>query len=268
MDNLNGGLAFIFQDAFDCVYDNLKASIRDDDKPAKRSKLFVDIVQQKNMADLAIDKLSSSAIALIDQQAAHVQDHAANVYITGMTLVADCVQVILKQLDAIDANMDDFIRLEESRSIVKASVLAANAGLKGIFYLMDTTDPQGDPAPRLMSIASASSAVFRRLSTAFITPPQQRRSSVASAGASKSVPSSPTPVYRTPNYVRNSISASCPTTMPAMANFNAFHANSFESHRLDAIPPTPAYEEPDPFDNSFSQIGGGFQAAPPSRIAV
>ncbi|SMY20899.1 unnamed protein product [Zymoseptoria tritici ST99CH_1A5] len=273
MDNLNGGLAFIFQDAFDKVYDNLKNSIRDEDRQANRSKLFVDITMQKNMADMAIDKLSASAIVLISTQPAHVQEQAANVYITGMTLIADCVQVVIKQLDNIEANIDDFIRLEESRNVVKASVVAANAGLKGIFYLMDTTNPQSDSAPRSQSIASTGSSMFRRLSNAFGAPAQQQipklNFSNVQAPATKSTPPSPSPVYRTPNYVRNSISAGCPTTMPAMANFNAFHANSFESHKLGAIPPTPAYEEADPFDVSVSPTMGAFQAVPyNSQVAV
>jgi hypothetical protein len=263
MDNLNGGLAFVFQDAFDSVYDNLKNSMREDDKQSNRSKLFADITTQKNTADMAIDKLSASALVLISQQANHIQDQVANVYITGMTLVADCVQIVLKQLETVEANMEDFIRLEESRNMVKASVVAANAGLKGIFNLMDTTDPRGDSVPRSQSITSASSSMFRRLSNAFGSPSQtqqashKRRSSVAAAGA---LNGSPEPVYRMPNYVRDSISASCPTTMPVMANFSAFNANSFQSHKLDTIPPTPAYEEADPFDNSFAPMTGGFEA--------
>lgn len=258
MDNLNGGLAYIHQDAFENVYNNLKDSMREDDK-ADRSKLYVDIAMQKTMAEMAVDKLSNSAIALINQQPAHVQDQAANVYITGLTLVADCVEVVIKQLNSIDTKMDDFIRLEESWNTVKGSAIACNAGLKGVFYLMDTTDPQGDKVVPSSSIASAGSAMFRRLSTAFQSPPPPppktlRSSSVATVGASNGS-MSPSPVYRTPNYLRGSVSHGCPTSMPAANNFqafnaNAFNTNGFKSHSLDAIPPTPAYEETDPFDNS------------------
>jgi hypothetical protein len=258
MDNLNGGLAYIHQDAFENVYKNLKDSMREEDK-ADRSKLYVDIAMQKNMAEMAVDKLSNSAIALINQQPAEVQDQAANVYITGLTLVADCVEVVIKQLNSVDAKMDDFIRLEESWNTVKGSAIACNAGLKGVFYLMDTTDPQGDKVAPPSSIASAGSAMFRRLSTAFQSPPPPppkalRSSSVATVGAS-SGSMSPAPVYRTPNYLRSSVSHGCPTSMPVANNSQAFNANSFnlngfKSHSLATIPPTPAYEETDPFDNS------------------
>lgn len=255
MDNLNGGLAYIHQDAFENVYNNLKDSMREDDK-TDRSKLYVDITMQKNMAEMAVDKLSNSAIALIHQQPAHVQDQAANVYITGFTLVADCVEVVIKQLNSIDAKMDDLSRLEDSWNTVKCSAIASNAGLKGVFYLMDTTDPQGDKVAPTSSIASAGSAMFRRLSTAFQYPPPPlpktpRSSSVATAGAS-SGPVSPSPVYRTPNYLRGSVSNGCPTTMN---NFQAFNSNSFNCNgsrapTLATIPPTPAFEETDPFDTS------------------
>lgn len=258
MDNLNSGLAYIHQDAFENVYIKLKDSMREDHE-ADRSKLYVDITMQKNMAEMAVDKLSNSAIALIHQQPAHVQDQAANVYITGFTLVADCVEVVIKQLNSIDAKIDDFIRLEDSWNTVKGSAIAANAGLKGIFYLMDTTDPQGDKVASSNSIASAGSAMFRRLSTAFQSPPPPppktpRSQSIATVGASNGS-FSPAPVYRTPDYLRNSVSHGCPTSMPAMNNFQAFNANSFnlngfQSHTLATIPPTPAYEETDPFDNS------------------
>ncbi|KAI5360401.1 hypothetical protein Slin15195_G083250 [Septoria linicola] len=264
MDNLNGGMAYIHQDAFLNVYNNLKNAMRDQEsQQADKPKLYVDITMQKHMAEMAIDKLCNSAIALINQQpAAMAQDQAAHVFITGVTLIADCVEVVIKQLDSVDQKMDDFIRLEESWNMVKASVIAANAGLKGVYYMLDTHEPC--EAPRSLSIASASSSVFRRLSTAFqgsqspapSTP--TRHSSTASAGAAS------TPVYRTPTYVRNSVSAGCPTSMPSAINAAAFNANSFNSnnfnnnpfsnsfqaHKLSTIPPTPHSEEHDPFDTA------------------
>ncbi|CAK1360382.1 hypothetical protein CB0940_06439 [Cercospora beticola] len=263
MDNLNGGMAFIHQDAFRNVYNNIKDSMRDEStKAADKSKLYVDITMQKNMAAMAIEKLCNSAIALINQQpAAQAQDQAANVFVTGATLIADCIEVVIKQLDTIDQKMDDFIRLEESWNIVKASVVSANAGLKGVYYMLDAPEPQ--ETTRSPSIASAGSSVFRRLSTAFqgshSPAPGTRASSIASAGAA------PSSTYRTPAYVRNSISAGCPTSMPSNTNSAAFNLNSFNSngssfnsnafdrnifkaHKLSTIPPTPHSEELDPFD--------------------
>ncbi|EME76933.1 uncharacterized protein MYCFIDRAFT_85335 [Pseudocercospora fijiensis CIRAD86] len=254
MDNLNGGLAYIHQDAFQKVYDNLRNATRDDDKQAEKSKLYVDISQQKQMTEMAIDKLCNSAVALIHQQAPNVRDQVANVFITGVTLVADCVEVVIQQLDLMDNKMDDFIRLEESWNIVKASIIAATAGLKGVFYMLDTNDQQGEKPQRSSSIASAGSGVFRRLSTVFTSaaPASSRSSSIASAGAPQSRGSigggSSAPVYRTPTYVRNSVSAGCPTSIPSAINNSAFSSN-FEAHKLSTIPPTPAFDEDlDPFD--------------------
>lgn len=259
LDNLNGALAFMHQDAFQNVYDNLKNSMRDEDKQADRSKLYVDITMQKNKAEMAIDKFSNSAIALINQTPAHAQDQAANVYITGITLVADCAEVVFKQFETIEQKMDDFIRLEEACNTVKASVLAANAGLKGVFYMLDATDPQGEKNNSNMSISSATTGLFRRVSNAFQSqsPPSSRSVSIASAAcAPRGSISGPIPVYRTPNFVRNSVSAGCPTSMPinmpaVNSNFDSHSFNRFQSHKLSTIPPTPAYEEDmDPFDTT------------------
>jgi hypothetical protein len=258
LDNLNAGLAYVHQDAFKNVYDNFKNNRRDSDDTSDRSKLYVDITMQKNMADLAIDKMTSSAIALISQQPEAAQEPAANAWITGTTFIADCMEVSLRQMDTFDQKLNDFIRLEESWNTVRASVVRAVSGMKGVFRLMDPTDPQDSqkPSPRSSSIASASSAVFRKLSNAFAAnggPPtaHSRTSSVVSANSfprSSSV-SSMGPVYRTPNYVRNSVSAGCPTSLPS--------GSDFERHKLSMIPPTPAVDsddQPDPFDTSVPPV--------------
>ncbi|KAK3696192.1 hypothetical protein LTR37_018094 [Vermiconidia calcicola] len=259
MDNLNAGLAYVHQDAFKNVYDNLKDNARDSDKEGDRSKLFVDIAMQKNMADMAIDKMTSSALTLINQQQEKMQEGAANVWITGTTIVADCMEVTIRQMDMIEDKLDDFIRLEESYTTVKASVVCAVTGLKGVFHFMDPTNPQDfqKPSTRNSSIASAGGAMFRRLSSAFVAPTasSSRSSSTASTPSvhqrSGSV-SSTGPVYRTPNYVRNSVSAGCPTSLPPQFNNNSF----FERHKLSMIPPTPAAvsDEQDPFDISVPPV--------------
>ena len=258
LDNLNAGLAYVHQDAFNNVYETLKEHARAEDGKTDESKLYVDITMQKNMADMAIDKMSSSALALINQQPASVQELTANVWITGTTLVADSMEVALQELDDLENKLDDFIRLEESWSTVKASVVCAVTGLKGVFRLMDpNTSPceSEKSSPRNSSIVSASGAVFRKLSSAFAGPSTHSRSSSISS-TMPSVPvgtransiSSMGPVYRTPNYMRNSVSAGCPTSLPSNVV-----ASDFEAHKLSMIPPTPAAmadEQPDPFDNS------------------
>lgn len=262
MDSLNAGLAHIHEDAFKTVFDNLKDSKREGNADADKSKLYVDITMQKTMADMAIDKTSSSAIGLISSQPEEVQDCAASVWITGATIVADALEVALREMESLEYKMDDFIRLEESWNTVKASVMCAVMGLKGVFSLMNPSSPNSPDktSSRSASVVSASSAVLRRLSTAFTggsTPPDSRHTSGASTTAASanfsnftrnsSVSSLGSPVYRTPNYVRNSISSGCPTSMPPGTNW--------DTHKLSRIPPTPAFEEPaDPFDTGVPPI--------------
>ncbi|RMY46882.1 hypothetical protein D0865_09008 [Hortaea werneckii] len=256
MDNLNAGLAYVHEDAFKAVYDNLKEKMRDEDSEGIKSKLHVDIAMQKNKADMAIDKMAGSAIGLIQMQPEHVQDTAANVWITGVSIVADAMEIALREMDSLEYKLDDFIRMEESWNTVKASVVGSITG-----------SPQGErTSPRSASIASAGSAVFRRLSNAFTytnTPsqPSSRQASIASTSSlpssnmnanfanfarNNSISSQNGPVYRTPNYVRNSISNGCPTSMPA-------NNSNWGFHKLTMVPPTPAYEEEaDPFDTSVA----------------
>jgi hypothetical protein len=270
MDNLNAGLAYVHQDAFQKVYEGLKSSMKEEgdgeaSPESKKARLYVDMTMQRNIADLAIDKMTNSAVALINNQSETFQESAANVWITGATIIADCIEITLKEMQSLDTKMTDFIRVEESWSAVKASIVSAVTGLKGVFWLMDTSHPSSSPdvkpttAPRSASIASAGAGMFRRLSTAFASgtpsapsPATSRSSSIASQAAlnlqahranSVASASSSMPVYKTPNYVRNSISTGCPTSMPA--NFEAFRRN------LSTIPPTPAQDdEMDPFDTS------------------
>lgn len=270
MDNLNAGLAYVHQDAFQKVYEELKSSMKEEgdgeaSPESKRARLYVDMTMQRNIADLAIDKMTNSAVALINNQSETFQESAANVWITGATIIADCIEITLKEMQSLDTKMTDFIRVEESWSAVKASIVSAVTGLKCVFWLMDTShssssaDMRPVAAPRSASIVSAGAGMFRRLSTAFASgtpsapsPASSRSSSIASqavlnlqAHRAKSVTSASvsTPVYKTPNYVRNSISTGYPTSMPA--NFEAFRRN------LSTIPPTPAQDdEKDPFDTS------------------
>ncbi|EMC92809.1 hypothetical protein BAUCODRAFT_263047 [Baudoinia panamericana UAMH 10762] len=256
MDNLNVGLAYVHQDAFKNVYDRWKDMTRDGETNISKSKLHVDFTMQRSMADMAIDKITTSAIGLINAQPPHVQGAAANVWIAGVSVIADAIETVLQQLQSLeDKELNDFIRLEESWDIVKGSVVCAITGLKGIFSLMDPSDPgrPSEKSSRSNSIASASGAMFRRLSTAFsstgITPPDTHNGSITSNSPNfaafhrnNSVSSiSSSPVYRTPNYVRNSVSAGCPMSMPA-------NEVGYQGHHLSPVPPTPAAEEAtDPF---------------------
>ena len=286
MDNLNAGLAYVHQDAFQNVYDSLKNTIREAQggecsMDTKLAKLYVDTTLQRNMADMAIDKMTNSAVALVNQQPENVQETAANVWIMGATIIADCMEITLHELESLGMKLEDFIRIEESYNTVKASVVFAVTGLRGVFSLMDQpnspTSATSSASGRSASIASASAGMFRRLSSAFAPSTQSSRaSSITSLGAvatsrsgSMSVLNNgmgsfnsfnnSTPIYRTPNYVRNSVSAGCPTSMPP-PNMKS----DFKQHKLSTVPPTPAADENlDPFDTSAAPPMPSMPEIPP-----
>lgn len=248
LDNLNAGIAYVHQDAFKAVYDSAKSTMyKVENTPSnRRSLLRVDICQQRDMADLAIDKTTNSAINLIEGQPVECQEAIANAWITGATIVADAVCTCLKQMDDVEEYMDDFIRLEYSWSCIQNSVDAAISALRGIFNLMATTMPPG--LPRNLSTSSASSTAGSEAPTY-----RGRQSSIASGlGLIKralshttmsSLPSAktsrtgslPTPDTNSRG-LRMSISAACPTRMPAGCTM------------LTTIPCTPA----DPMHNTIS----------------
>ena len=284
-DSLNAGLAYVHQDAFMNVYNNVKDMVRNGDTLAEdKAKLYVDITMQKSTADMAIDKSTNSVVALINQQPESVQDTVANVWIVGATIVADTLDIAIREMDSLEYKIDDFIRLEESWNTVKASVTGSITGLKGVFSLMDPTGSHTPekPATRSASIASAGSAMFRRMSNALSAgsnapaSAEVRHSSVGSSHTTSpantnsssfarngSAVSFQTPVYRMPNYLRSSVSSGCPTSMPASSCWN--------HHALEMIPPTPAFEEPaDPFDISIPvpQIPASVVALPAARVSV
>ena len=154
LDNLNAGIAYVHQDAFKAVYDGTKSTMyKPDNSPSsRRSLLRVDICQQCDMADHAIDKTTNSAINLIEAQPVHCQEAVANAWITGATIIADAVCVCLNEMEEIELNMDDFIRLEYSWNSIQNSVDAAVSALRGIFSLMaNSVTPYGS---RHLSVSS------------------------------------------------------------------------------------------------------------------
>ena len=80
LDNLNAGIACVHQDAFIAVYDGAKMSMHSSDRSLAGRKLMVrvDMCQQRDMADHAIDKTANSAINFIQTQPPHRQDAVAN----------------------------------------------------------------------------------------------------------------------------------------------------------------------------------------------
>lgn len=256
LDNLNAGIAYVHQDAFKAVYDSVKAAMHTNAQTLdnRKSMLRVDICQQRDMADHAIDKTANSAINFIQTQPEHCQDAVANAWITGTTIIADAVHVCLNEMAHLEDNLDDFIRLEYSWNCIQSSVDAAISALRGIFSLMASSNPapaitQNNGPPqgffgRNLSVSSASSdsgnaanqsrnsstasafSLFKRaFSNAHAHPPP---TAVRTSRMGSLVPEANT------RNLRMSISAACPTKM-----------SSFSEHPhtiLTTIPPTPAAE--------------------------
>ncbi|ORY16010.1 hypothetical protein BCR34DRAFT_622591 [Clohesyomyces aquaticus] len=246
LDNLNAGIAYVHKDAFKAVYDSVKCTMyQPDNSPSNRlSLLRVDISQQRDMADHAIDKTTNSAINVIEAQSANTQDAVANAWITGVTIIADAVSVCLDQMEQVEAHMDDLIRLEYSWGSIQNSVDTAIAALRGIFNLMappnagarpgpgDSQDFPGtnvelhNPRRRQSSIASGLSLFKRAFSHTNMAPSHTPKHSRTDA---------PPVLEANPRGFRLSMSASCPTKMPAFPGYQAT--------QLATIPPTPAAYE-------------------------
>lgn len=252
LDNLNAGIAYVHQDAFKAIYDNAKNNMHtgEDTLASRKSLLRVDICQQRDMADHAIDKTTNSAINLIQTQPAHCQDAVANAWITGATIMADAVCVCLNEMNTLEDHLDDFISLEYSWNSIQSSVDAAISALRGIFSLMTTASQPAVPSKnrnlsvssaggqdhggaastrsRNSSTASAFSMIKRAFSVSAPSGPPLSKSARSSIGSTMNLPL-PDPNSRG---FRASISASCPTKMP---NFGD-HPHTI----LTTIPPTPA----------------------------
>ncbi|KAF2099492.1 hypothetical protein NA57DRAFT_74993 [Rhizodiscina lignyota] len=263
LDNLNAGIAYVFQDAFKSVYDSVKTLMMGshDDLESVKAQLRVDVLQQIQRADFAIDRIVNSAIALIQLQPQEHQNEVACAWVLGATIITDSVSVCLHEINSAETYLDDFIRLENSWATVQSSVESSVIALRGILNLMAVDENTEEFKRRNSSSMSASSAsnMFRRISTAFGAgmhlsnpPPPYRRSSQASTTMS-SISS-----HSSPSALRTSFTAATPTKMPKTPrgsvgnislNGNPTHKfNGFTS--LAPIPATPGISDEfgDPFD--------------------
>lgn len=256
LDNLNAGIAYVHQDAFKAVYDNIKAAMPTTEPlPHRKSLVRVDISQQRDMADHAIDKTTNSAIHLIQAQSVPCQDAIANVWVTGVTIIADAVCVCLKEMNNLEDKLDDFICLEYSWNCVQSSVDASVSALRGIFSLMALSNIQSGVAPtqgRQMSVSSSSSDHPGSVSV------RSRNSSTSSAfnfikralshsnlqpslpgsymcSGSIALPIAHPSFESSPGGFRASMSAAVPTKMSTLGN----HPHTV----LSTIPPTPAIDD-------------------------
>ena len=259
LDNLNAGIAYVYQDAFKRVFDSIKAMAvhNDIDLDSRRASIGVDMSQQKQMADFAIDRMVNSATQLINAQAQAAQDAVANAWIMGTTIISDAMKVCLDEMEALDSRSTDFIRLEYSWSTVQSSVDSAVSALRGIFSLMSNSDAEPGQATRHSSVTSTTSSsslnMLRRFSNVFAGTGPSHRSPRSSSIASS---------YASPLQLRTSISAACPTSMPPRSpSYTNVRPNSMSHTTLDPIPPTPAVLDVNPFDVLPEAIPGMDKAA-------
>ncbi|KAF1836367.1 hypothetical protein BDW02DRAFT_241351 [Decorospora gaudefroyi] len=258
LDNLNAGIAYVHQDAFKAVYDAAKAAMHDinQDLSDHLSLLRVDICQQRDMADHAIEKTTNSAINLIQAQPDHCQEAVANAWVTGITIIADAVCVCLNEMKQLENGVDDFIRLEYSWSCIQSSLDAAVSALHGIFSPMARPNIINAPYPpnhgRNLSVSSATSAGdhpgsasmrSRTSSTASafsfikraLSHGQLQLPPIARIARSGSVSLSAPLSESTARGFRASMSAACPTRMSTFGD----HPHTV----LTTIPPTPCARE-------------------------
>ncbi len=250
LDNFNAGIAHVHQDAFKSIYDSVKmaAAVAQDDvklDDGDRTRIYVDAIQQKQVANHAIDRMTSSAITLIHQQPVACQEAAANVWITGNTIIADAIQVCLNQIDRVAQQpIGDFIRLEDSWNNVTAAVGSAISALKGIFRLIasevSTAGAQARARGRTGSGAYVG-GMLRRISVAWSPSQLPTPPGSPTFRDSTFVPHSP----RRSSNLRTSVSAACPTKVPP---------TGIQYTMLQTIPCTPSpdleMEAGDPFDTN------------------
>ena len=211
IDNMNASIAYCHQDAFKNVYDRAKEIIASEEDPqAKRASIRVDMSQQKQMAEFAIDKMTNSAISIIEQQPPGSRDAVAHVWITGTTIIADAIEVCLMKIDDVEYAMDDLIGLEDSYNLVKNAVGSGISALKGIFSLM-ASDPNAPDKERInpTTASSYTKGILRRFSNAVSIGPNSTTSQHAGPPGLLNRP------VRSPSALRASISLSNPTTMPS-----------------------------------------------------
>lgn len=166
------------------------------------------------------------------------------VLILGTTFIADAMQVCLCQIEHLESSVGDFIRHEDSWSMVQCAVGSAVTAIKGVFSLMSagsgSVEVQEIPqrGSRSQSIDSFARGFLRKMST--------------SLGSTGSAPSSP-------SSRRTSIT---PATLPHRSSISAAFPSTIQSKRplssgtlclMTPIPATPGTPDNliNPFDRTF-----------------
>jgi len=248
LDNLNAVIAYVHEDAFRNVYDNIKASISDrrgsiDDR---RSNVHTDVVRERQVADSSIDKMLNSAVELIQSQPARSQEEAASVLIMGTTFIADAMEVCLCQMIHLENSVGDFIGQEDSWVMVQCAVGSAVTAMKGVFSLMTAGSAGVEEmrCPLQRTTRSQSIDTFARN--------MMRRMSTSMSSTTASVPSSPasrrTSITPASLPMRSSVSAAYPATTQPKRPLSSGTFGLMST--IPATPGSPLDSMIDPFDNS------------------
>ena len=262
LDNLNSEMAYVFQDAFKSVCDSVKALMMTDpdDLENVKAQLRVDILQQIQRADFAVDRLVNSATALIQLQPQEHQNTVACTWILGATIITDAVSTCMKEINSVELYVNDFIRLENSWATVQSSVESCITALRGILNLMAVDEPT-EMFKRRYSASSGPGpmSMFRKFSTAIGAsfhlnqpPPPYKEESRSNSTASTRLSAGST--QSSPSALRMSFSNAIPTKLPKNlgSNLNAPSRlmKSHPAHSLSPIPSTPSAAMED-FGNVF-----------------
>lgn len=252
LDNLNAGIAYVFQDAFKKVHDNLKTLMMgnsEKDYEGMKAQLHVDVEQEIQRADFAIDRVVNSAIALIQLQPTEHQADVACAWILGATIMTDSVSVSMHELDRVDSCIGDFIKLENSWSTVQSSVDSAITALRGILNLMATDDANDNTSSNNAANTASPMTMLRKFSTVLgysaqasqpPPPPYKKcRTASVSPSATSLAPPSSTSSRVSPSLLRQSFAHAIPTKLPNMPRPNLAINSNFGSTNLETIPGTP-----------------------------
>lgn len=294
LDKFNTIVACVHEDAFKSVFDSARVCAGHGQTTPMEKKVlyYASMAAERRQAEEAIDKMFNSAVDAISGQPESAQDSAAWVFILGTTFIADAIGICLLHMDKIGDSLDDPFRLESNWSTVQSAVATATSGMKGVFKLMDQSEPdlsrvsprdltpdatEGHAHQRAQSADGYAKTMFRRMSTAFTTGPALHASSGSNSASSStstlpsrkssvssfiSAPSRKSSVVSNSN--SNSSSASGHRGVGA-ASMNGFAAHmpsksavghSGLTKTMSPIPSTPSAEgvtaKANPFDATFA----------------
>lgn len=259
LDKSNAVIGFVHEDSFKKIFD-LARRIADARRPSSinassgsgvitdeaRIAFHYSIVEQRRVADSAIDKMVQSAIACISQLPPAAQMDAAHVFVTGTTFVADAMQICLQKMTALDASIGTFHQDESALAAVQLVVGAAVSALKGVFTLMSDGHAT---AGGMGGEAEESRKPLRSSSIDVIARNLLKRMSMSASTTSLSSSFSPS-ASRRPS-MSSPVAANGQTIFSTTTRLSHKRAGSSASgavSKMPTIPPTPAHHLTNPFD--------------------